>query len=487
MASTMAMNTSALALLFLFSTSAPQQIAPVQVLKISAGPAGFEKNGVFELSEERSVFSRSTDREVIVLFRWEHVPGPHKLVAQWRSPDGGASVSSAIDYDATDKRFGAYWRLPLAPAMSLGVWSIDVTIDGRPAGRFTFEVTDAKVEAPSPKRPLTESEIYQRLASVFIVLRRGSADGRELDAAAAFMAAPKTGRIYTVMPALDSSDRLRAVMSDRITRDLSRLVAWNRREQWAVLEGTLAAGEALPVRSDQAIKIGSRCFSMEGTADGARVLITGTITGEAGTVAGRPVSIATFPNAFGMPGAPVVDEYGELFGIVGAGMPGDPRPVEHILEARDDLKGAPIVPFGVIAVQAATTPVDLAALRAAGRIMPSVVGGQTASGGFTRGAVKRADSGSTEFVVEFSKGEKAIGVVLSWTPRDRLRGQAVLRVFDAENTLVAASQPRKVSYNSGSYTRSSWEVPMLREPGTYRVDVLIDANTYWRGFLRINP
>ena len=38
--------------------------------------------------------------------------------------------------------------------------------------------------------------------------------------------------------------------------------------------------------------------------------------------------VATFGNAFGMPGAPVIDEYGELFGIVGAGMPGDPRSVD---------------------------------------------------------------------------------------------------------------------------------------------------------------
>src|SRR5262245_2555280 len=80
-----------------------QQIAPVNVLKISSGPSGNETNGVFALTDERSVFNRTTDREVIVFFQWDHLPGPHKLVAQWRSADGGVTGSSSIDYNATDK------------------------------------------------------------------------------------------------------------------------------------------------------------------------------------------------------------------------------------------------------------------------------------------------------------------------------------------------------------------------------------------------
>ncbi len=84
-----------------------QQIAPVHVLKISSGSTGSETSGVFALTDERSVFNRTTDGEIIVFFQWEHVPGPHKLVAHWRSADGGVTSSSTIDYNATDKRFGA--------------------------------------------------------------------------------------------------------------------------------------------------------------------------------------------------------------------------------------------------------------------------------------------------------------------------------------------------------------------------------------------
>jgi len=99
-------------------------------------------NGTFALTSERSTFNRNDDREVIVLFEWDGVPGAHRLVAQWRSPDSAVTSNSAIDYVARAERFGAYWSLPLSASMSLGTWSIEATVDGVPAGRLTFEVTD---------------------------------------------------------------------------------------------------------------------------------------------------------------------------------------------------------------------------------------------------------------------------------------------------------------------------------------------------------
>jgi hypothetical protein len=108
---------------------------PVNVLKIASGPSGAEANGAFTLTEERTIFSRANDREVVVFFQWDGAPGAHKLVAQWRSPDGGLTSSSAIDYVAKDRRFGAYWRLPLSPTLPLGTWSIEATVDGQPGGQ----------------------------------------------------------------------------------------------------------------------------------------------------------------------------------------------------------------------------------------------------------------------------------------------------------------------------------------------------------------
>ena len=75
-----------LSLSLLVSLSPPvlaRQAAPIHVLRFAAGPAGVEEKGNFRLTEERSTFSRTSDRELIVFFQWEGSPGPHKLVARW--------------------------------------------------------------------------------------------------------------------------------------------------------------------------------------------------------------------------------------------------------------------------------------------------------------------------------------------------------------------------------------------------------------------
>jgi hypothetical protein len=45
-----------------------QPAVRVHVLKISSGPSGGQVNGTFVLTSERSIFNRTDDREVIVLF-----------------------------------------------------------------------------------------------------------------------------------------------------------------------------------------------------------------------------------------------------------------------------------------------------------------------------------------------------------------------------------------------------------------------------------
>jgi hypothetical protein len=461
-----------------------QQIVPVQVLRISSGSAGSEINGVFSLTDERSVFNRTTDREVIVFFQWQHVPGPHKLVAQWRSADGGVTSSSAIDYNATHERFGARWTIPITPAMALGVWTIEVTMDGRPAGSHTFEISDANV-AVVTRRPLTHDALYARLSKLFVVLRRTAPHGGDLELAAGFMPVPQTGQVYTVLAAVDGADVVRAIPPDGATRALTHIVAGDRRQQWAILQGPSTSAEPLGVAPVEAIKVGVRCFSMEGTLAGARVLIGGSITGQAGVV-GRQVPIASFGDAFGMPGAPVVDEYGDLLGIVGPGLPGDSRPVDYVAAARNGVGGAPIIPLA--SVVPATTPArELVALRATGELMPALAGAQrTATGALYKGTGRR---GETPFmpVDTFSLADHSIRVIVDWAPLERIRGSAVLQVVDAENNVIGVSPPRKINVNKGSTLTSTWDVPMVKAPGNYRVDATVDGRPYWRAFFRVNP
>jgi hypothetical protein len=459
------------------------QQAPLAVLKIASGPSGAEANGAYTLTEERSVFSRSTDREVVVFFQWDGLAGAHKLVAQWRSPDGGLTSSSAIDYVAKDRRFGAYWKLTLSPSMPLGTWSIEATVDGQPGGRLTFEIKDEAVTGVAIKRPMTQADIYQRLNGVFVVIERSTSAGRTLDAAGGFASGAK--RIYTSLAAIDSTDRVVAIAANGTRSDLTTVSAWHRRQEWAILESPTSPEQSLTLAPAGGLKVGDRIFSIEG-GSGGRALIEGGITGQ-GEVAGVGTrSLATFLNGAGMPGAPVVNEFGELVGMVGgAEMPGATRLLD-LLRYRSELKGVPIVPATLMRYRPDAQAETLAALQLRGELIAPLVGEQhVVSGGFARQINRGPVVSPGDQREEFAPQDKTFVTWLNWSPQDRVRGMGSLRIYDAENRVVLESKPAKVDMRKGQLSLSSWTIPVPAVAGRYRVDALIDGKPIWRGFVRI--
>jgi hypothetical protein len=459
------------------------QATPLHVLKIAAGPSGSQKNDSFVLNEERSTFNRTDDREVIVMFQWEGAPGQHRLVAEWRSPDGGATSNSAVNYVAKDRRFGAYWRLTLSPTMQTGTWSIEATVDGQPAGRFSFEVTDTHVAPAAPvKRPLNQAAIYERLSRLFVSIERFSAAGRKLDSCSGILASH--GQIYTTVGAIDDVDRLRAVLPDGSARDLQTLIAWARRGDWAVLGGGNTEATAdLTLAPPESVNIGDRYFSMEGSAT-ERVLSELNITGQRGRGAGW---LATFITGFGTPGAPVVNEYGELVGIVGTALPGATR-MGTAMRFLAELKGTPIVPISLFQVRDHAAAKPILEMRQRGDLIPALAREENVlSGGFAREIVRGNTVAPGDQRDEFSAQEKKVVIFVTWSPVDKLKGVTTIRLFDVENRKVAESPPKKVNVGKGGLTLSSWEIPITSLSGMYRADVTLDANPIWRGFVRITP
>ena len=78
--------------------------------------------------------------------------------------------------------------------MPVGTWSIETTVDGQPAGRFTIEIRGEPVVAALVKRPLAQAELYERLNKSFVVIERTGPRGRALDPAAGFVAG--AGRLH---------------------------------------------------------------------------------------------------------------------------------------------------------------------------------------------------------------------------------------------------------------------------------------------------
>jgi hypothetical protein len=460
-----------------------QQLAgqpALHLLRIAAGPAGVEKDGVFAFTEERTTFSRVDDAEVIVVFQWEGTPGLKRMVATWRGPDGSVSTSASVEYEARTRRFGGYWRLTILPHTALGTWSIEVAVDGVPAGRFSFEIRDETAPpAPPVKRLLTQRDIYELLNRVYVVLERSTADGRALESGAALLGTD--GRLYTTMETLDEADRLTAVTGDGASHTVSSVLAWNRRQQWAVLAGGPSFPAPLEVAPVDSPGVGDRCFAMEGTAASGRILMEGTITGRTISSTGPPRLIASFLTAAVRPGSPVVNESGQFLGIVA----GAPNTLE-MLYSQGALRGVPILPLSLFRLRDDAEAVKLDELRASGRTLAPVTGeAHIVSGGFSAGIRKAPIVAPADQRQEFHAGEKGFTVFVTWSPRERLRGLIAMKLYDDDGRLVGQSKPLRRDLRANDLVLTSWNYPIPAEPGRYRADVLFDDRVMWRGYVRV--
>ena len=456
---------------------------PLHVLKITAGPAGSEANGTFLFAEERSSFNRTHDKEVIVMFQWEGVPGPHRLAAHWRSPDGSATSESTLQYVAKERRFGAYWRIAIIPTMAPGTWSIEATVDGQPGGRFSFEITDnTVVPGVVPKRPLLQQQLYDRLAQSYIVLTRTTTAGREVEPAGA-VAGP-AGQVFTAVKVLDESDRVQAVSAAGTKQELTDVVDLDRALGWAILDAPLGGIAELP-RAPEAPNVGDQCYSMHGDAAGVRVLLQGQVTGKTqGTSGGLMVS---FVNGAGTFGSPVVNEYGELIGLLGA----DPTPSRSFLRTTGgtvEFGNVPMIPIAAIAPRPGVAVSTLEARRKRGDLLEPLVGeAHVLSGGFATSISRGPLVGPENQRAEFSSADKELVVFVTWSPRDRLKGQTSFKVYNSANQLVTMSKPKKVDLRKNELVLSSWRIPVFQKPGTYRAEIHFQDKPAWRDYVRILP
>ena len=450
----------------------------LRLISAAVGPGGTVSDGKFVLSEERAAFSRVDDRELVATFQWEGTPGVHRMVATRRGPDGTVSSSAPIEYAAKDRRFGAYWRFSLSPTMAVGSWSVDVTVDGQPGGRLGFEVKGEPVPAVATKRVLTQPQLFDALNGMHVILQRSTSAGRILDPAAALVGA--NGRLHTVASAIDETDRIKGYPAQGEAQPVTTVLAWSRSGRWAVLASGVAAPAAeVSVANHADVRIGDRCYALDGSPTGARVLLEGAISGR--TAGERPRWIVGFQNGLPRPGSPVVNDSGEVLGLIDS-----PTRMLESLRAHDDLKGQPVLPYAEIKVDGGGSGASLDDLRARGELMPPVLGeAHVVSGGFAATINTRPIVAPSDQRTEFTTAEKSFTVFLTWSPQERLRGMMAMKLFTVENRPLSQSKPKKTDLRKQELVLVSWQIPMLQTPGVYRADVTIDDRVMWRGFVRI--
>lgn len=466
---------------------APPQAATFRLVAVAGGPRGAESGGIYRLDEVRSTFSRQRDTQVIVYFRWKGPPGKHRLAARWRGPGGAISTQSEFDYEARDREFGAYWILPLSASTPVGGWSIEATIDGLPSGSFAFEVTDAE---PPPaevrRRPLEPAQIYERALQLYAVIQRLSPLVVSGDSLGGLVAG--NGIVATTFAAVDATDTLRVTLPDGSRQPAEALAAWNRRHGWALLKLRAAPPAASPITAADTPKVGDRCYSIMGEAGGARVLVEGTIIGASVSAIGPSVIVSFFSNRT-LPGSPVLDEYGDLIGIMGGGWrQAVGSLLRQVAEANSEIAalGGQVIPLSALPLETLAAPVPITELRTRGVLMPPVTGDHVLSGGFARQIDTRPTVRPIDQRDDYSVREGgSIYAFVTWDPKVRLKGFVVLRLFNDENRVLVESRPLKSDFKPGDMIFTHWPLPLPSSPGVYRVDIMLDAATFWRGFFRV--
>ncbi len=453
-----------------------------RLLQVSAGPSGTTSRGEYRLDEQRTVFNRIADSQVVVYFQWEGAPGAYKLAGRWRGPSG-LSTSSEFEYRATTPRFGAYWVLPLSRTTPLGQWTLDALIDGVPAGSLSIEVVDASggPPPPAPHPLLSQAELYDRLEKVFVSLDSSQVEGYLAAGRGGVLLAPNV--LATSFTSIDAAGDLTAVLPDGRRAPLTAVRAWSRTQDWAILPVATSLPRALPAAEEQP-RIGDRCFSLSGMP-GGRALAECGVTGRATAPGGGPRLIVEFATQTPPPGSPVVDQDGQLIGLIGGGL----TPGLTSLGVRFDLRasstGTVVVPLSLVADTPTSAGTSFQDLRQQRVLRDPVSGRDHVMSAGTAAGVQRDQLRPLDQREVFTGADKKIVAFITWDPKQRLRGMMQLRCSTVDNVVVSDSKPTKVDFKVGSPVFSDWELPVPAASGWYYVDILIDGRVMSREAFRV--
>jgi hypothetical protein len=454
-------------------------------VRSTSGTRGAQQGTRYIIEDPRNVFVAAEDRQVIVLFEWEGQVGLHRCEGRWKDPSGKVVLSAPIEYQATTRRFGIYWTLTLPEAAATGLWAVEVSVDGALAGTHTFEVAAAASSAPAPaRRMLSQAEIYQRALASVVTIERLGPEGQLLGQGPAV--ALDGDHVVTAFSTIDGASSLRVRTDARGPLESQDIGEWDRRQGWAVVP--LAGHGLLAVsRSPGSPIVGDRCFVLDSGEDGARVITEAGVVGQEASPSARLRLNAGFAA-----GSPVLDERGDLAGVVAG--PG-PEEVLGPVGMWTAHAGPLMVPRGSLFVLADRLPAapaartGLAQLAARGEFLAPLSADQrhVVSGVF---AARVQRGGSVPIPQDqrwvFTRRDGEMSVFIQWNPQVKKDMLSRFEIYDADRRPIVKGAPAKQKLRPGEYYFTTWTVNIARFPaGVYRVDMLLDEAPAWRGYMRI--
>jgi S1-C subfamily serine protease len=460
--------------------------APALVRSLS-GPSGKVIGDDFVIDDVRSRFVYPQDNSLVVYFQWTVPAGDHVLSATWKQPDGRvAVVSPDVRIQTTSDDLRSYWTFAIGPGRSPGIWTVEVRIDGQPAGAHTFELVGQDLE---PR--FTLDRVFKTYAASLVWIQKLDEEGRRIDRGSGFVLAP--GVVATAFQAIDAAVTLDVTFADGRRIRPSGILAASRTADWALLGADTGSVAPIP-----------RADPRDAVAVGARVALFGS-TGEVRTASAAEIGGVAAPAGYGRrmllappadgeaQGGPVIDERGRLVGILGATLTPGGRPDQRVARLRP-WTAAPTAGnwgaatlIGEVPTQWPAAGKTLVQLLADGTLTPPMHPmSEFLAGGVTTDALQ--DRSILRHEDEFSNHDDApIRVFSDWQKLKTTKtskGTVSVTLHDAENRLRGTASKAVSLRNDELRVAFSFAARQL-PAGYYRIDTCWNGEPVWRTYVRI--
>jgi len=469
----------------------------VHLIRFVVGAKGEQRDGSFVMTEPRSVFYIPEDREVIVYFEWEGAKGSHHCEGMVKGPSGQFATMTSFEYNATQPRFAGYWKMPLSDSTPTGNWIFESHVDGEMAGQATFQVVSNTKPADLPKAPVlpTAAQIYKQGVAASVSIEKLDATGKSLRRASGFLT--PLG-VVTSFRAIEGANNLALRFSDGKEFRTDRILAWNRRQDWAILPAADKNESALKIADGKNWGVGDHCYWIDVKTDDSRIIGDGQIVGlEVSPGWGDRINISGIYN-YTATGGPLLDEQGRVVGILGGALPASlinsvgSDISTDISEAAYYSTGGTSVAASLLPQSVGSAATSLKDLWAKGEMMPVVTDTRYVLFGMLiqgakDGSKKRAPvPGERELKVAFRKGDTSANAIIHFNAPENLKSRSVIKLYDVDNHPVGTGKVEKLNLSRGESLERSWQLPLSTlTPGIYRVDILIGDSVAWRQYFKL--
>lgn len=475
---------------------AQSQTSPFRLIRSTSGSKETTKGERYVIEDPRTVFYVPGDDKVIVVFEWEGPSGLHHFQGSWVDPSGKVVSVGNVDIQAKGSEFSCSWTLNIPESVRQGLWALQAQIDGQQVGVATFEIV-ASPNAPAAPAPApTAAEVYKRTVDASVFIDSLDADGNAFRRGSGFFI--DKGVLVTAFQVIDGASSLRVEFPDGQSAAPNQVLAWNRRQDWAVLKVDAPKVQILERAPSKSWKVGDDGYLLGSPNENNRTIENVGITGvQESPDAGQRVNTSCYGGERTI-GSPLLDAYGRVIGVLGGNLfPG-------IETLRNEVTGnyyfvgqGPSNAFVPLVVPISLVPQDVSSkqpstldkLAAEGQfVKPLPRDIQEVSGTLCR-AFKRLGETAilpVDSTTQFSRTRDTLALVITWAPSKKTKTTLQLRIFDLDNQVVGQTRPEKIELRPQvtAYTGIKVSISSLK-PGTYRADLLLGDDPEWRAFFKV--